>query len=273
MKLIYLLCLSFIYSSFSQFSLANTKMDFCQEGSESCTFVLLSNKKQRADHKFDISSINNKRANLALSPFSTFKVVNSLIGLELGVITNAKQILTYDKAAYPEQPWWPPVWKLPQYNLSTAFKFSMVPIYRQLAKEIGKTDMLKYLNKIQYGNNDISSGIDNFWLNGSMKISAIEQVLFLQKLYYNQFEFQAQSIVALKEIMLVESNPNFKLYAKTGAGKVDENVMLGWYIGFVENASGVHFFAFNFDSENYTQMKENRINIATNHLKRAGVIE
>lgn len=273
MKLTYLLCLIFILGNFNQFALANTQMDFCLEGDKSCTFVLLSNKNQSADPKFDIISVNNKRANLPLSPFSTFKVTNSLIGLELGVIKNTKQILTYDKATYPEQPWWPSVWKLPQYDLTSAFKFSMVPIYRQLAKDIGDKNMLKYLRKIQYGNNDISSGTDNFWLNGSMKISAVEQVLFLQKMYYNQFEFQAQSISALKEVMLVESTPNFKLYAKTGAGKLDNNIMLGWYVGFVENASGVHFFAFNFDSDNYAQMKAKRISIATNHLKRAGVIE
>lgn len=274
MKIFNFLLLTTMLSTYSHFILANEENELCQEGNDLCTFVLLSESNLiKTGEKSTIHNVNNHRANLPLSPFSTFKIANSLIGLDLGIIQNSKQTLTFDKKLYPEQPWWPPVWKLPQYDLTSAFKYSMVPIYRQLAKNIGEKDMLTYLKKLQYGNKDISSGLDDFWLNGSIKISAIEQVLFLQKVYHNQFEFNAQTIEALKEIMLVETKPNYRLYAKTGAGNINENIMLGWYVGFVENSAGVHFFAFNFDSPNYTQMKKNRIKIAVNHLKLAGIIE
>ena len=73
--------------------------------------------------------------------------------------------------------------------------------------------------------------------------------------------------------MLVERTENYSLFAKTGAGKVDSGAMLGWYVGFVENSSGVHFFAFNFDSATYGEMKANRIVMATEHLKLAGIIK
>ena len=274
MKVIKLLLTTALLGYYSHFALANDENELCQEGSNSCTFVLLSELNQDVDTtQSKISSINKGRASSPLSPFSTFKVANSLIALDSGVIKNTKQKLTFDKESYPVQAWWPSVWKLPHYDLTTAFKYSMVAIYRQLAKDIGEKNMLTYLNKMHYGNEDISSGLDSFWLNGSMKISAVEQVLFLQKIYHNQLAFNDQAIESLKEVMLVETKPNYRLFAKTGAGKVDDGSMLGWYIGFVENGAGVHFFAMNFNRPTYAQMKANRIKLATNHLKLAGIIE
>ena len=274
MRVIKLLLTISLLSYCSRFALANDVKALCQEGDQLCTFVLLSELNEKdGSNQSKISSVNEDRANLSISPFSTFKIVNSLIGLELGVIKNKTQTLTFDKERYPVRAWWPPVWKLPHYDLSTAFKYSMVAIYRQLANDIGEKNMLSYLKKIHYGNEDISSGLDSFWLNGSIKISAMEQVLLLQKIYHNRLALNESSIEVLKDIMLVDSQPNYRVFAKTGAGKVDDGTMLGWYVGFVENSSGVHFFAFNFNSPSYAQMKANRIKIATNHLKLAGIIE
>jgi beta-lactamase class D len=77
--------------------------------------------------------------------------------------------------------------------------------------------------------------------------------------------------------MLIEKNDHYKLYAKTGAGKANpmdkkSKAMLGWYVGFVENAQGVHYFAFNLTRDSYGLMKAERIQIAINHLKQAGII-
>lgn len=274
MKVIKLLLATALLGYGSQFALANDDDMLCEEGNNSCTFVLLSESgKADAHQKSSITQINEDRAKLPLSPFSTFKVANSLIALDLGIIKNTKQVLTYDEAVYPKQAWWPSVWKLPQYNLTSAFKFSMVPIYRQLAMDIGEKNMQRYLDEMHYGNQDISSGLDNFWLNGSMKISAVEQIALLQKIYHNEFAFKASSVEQLKSVMLVETTPNYRLFAKTGAGKIDKKIMLGWYVGFVENTSGVHFFAFNFDSPSYKEMKAKRTSVVKNHLKQAGIIQ
>lgn len=275
--------------------------ELCLEGSNDCTFVLLSTKvsKQVSEtiseanrsNKRDkviqgssyseenemLSLINESRAKQRLSPFSTFKIPNSLIALDNEQIADTKQILNFDKEKYPVKPWWPSVWKMSEYNLASAFKFSMVAIYRQMAMNTGKERMQSYLTSFDYGNRDISSGLDSFWLNGSMKISALEQVKFLQKMNQGKLPLNKHSITALKEVMLVEKNDNYSLYAKTGAGKANANdksskIMLGWYIGFVENVNGVHYFAFNFTRDNYAKMKSVRVEIARNHLKKAGVI-
>jgi beta-lactamase class D len=238
----------------------------CIEGSEDCSFALLNDKSGQ------LITVNQKRANEPMSPFSTFKIANSLIGLDTQVISNNKQTLTYDKTIYKQEPWWPPVWKLASYNLASAYKFSMVPVYRQLASDIGKTAMKKYLQKFNYGNQDISSGLDDFWLNGSLKISAIEQVQFLQKLHRQSLGLSFETYKNMKLVMLAKSSDDYKIYAKTGAGKVDDGSMLGWYVGYLESAKGIHYFAMNFNRKTYSEMKKDRINMVMNHLKQAGII-
>lgn len=279
--------------------------ELCLASSNDCTFVLLSEKKSEVmtqivnealsedvntqnsvkvtqgssytEENEVLSLVNERRAKQRLSPFSTFKIANSLIALDSKQIASAQQVLTFDKEKYPEKKWWPSVWKLPEYDLSTAFKFSMVPIFRQVASDIGQDKMQAYVSKFNYGNQDISSGLDDFWLNGSMRISALEQVRFLQKMHGGQLGVSQHSIDTLKEVMLVEKKANYLLYAKTGAGKANSNdksskAMLGWYVGFVENDKGVHYFAFNFTRGNYAEMKAFRTEIARNHLKKAGII-
>ena len=294
-------------SSFTQQAIASNEL--CLASTNNCTFVLLSTKvsekkseamtqivsettseDENTHHSAKVtqgssyteenemlSLVNEERAKQRLSPFSTFKITNSLIALDSKQIANAQQVLTFDKEKYPAKPWWPSVWKLPEYDLTKAFKFSMVPIFRQIATDIGQDKMQSYVSKFNYGNQDISSGLDNFWLNGSMKISALEQVRFLQKMHRGQLGVSQHSINTLKEVMLVEKTANYSLYAKTGAGKANGNdksskAMLGWYVGFVENAKGVHYFAFNFTRGSYAEMKAVRVEIARNHLKKAGVI-
>lgn len=243
----------------------NTKA-LCSEGSADCTFVLLK------DANKQFVYINQKRAQHRMSPFSTFKIANSLIGLERGIISDAEQILTYDKNKYPSQAWWPSVWKLPTYNLTSAYKFSVVPIYRQLASDIGEKSMTEFLTQFSYGNQDISSGLDDFWLNGSLKISAVEQVTFLQKMYRGQLGLSTHTLATMKMVMVANKTESYTIFAKTGAGKVDDGTMLGWYVGIVEKADGVYYFALNFNRDSYQAMKADRIEMAMNHLRELGII-
>ena len=279
---------------------AFAKEALCQESHNDCTFVLLSqtgreevtevikasetfNDKVTQTSTYSENSeimliVNAARANLALSPFSTFKIPNTLIALDSGQIPNTVDKLSYDKNKYPMQAWWPSSWTNVEHNMTTAFKASVVPIYRQIATEIGEENMQLYIDDFAYGNQDISSGLDHFWLNGSLKISAIEQVRFLQKMYRGQIPVSPQSLDQLKEIMLVEENENYSLYAKTGTGKTklhsneEGESILGWYVGFVENKKGVHFFAFNLTRSSYAKINAERIHTVRHHLKKAGVI-
>src|SRR5262245_46262560 len=48
---------------------------------------------------------NEERCRRRFSPWSTFKIANSLIGLETGVITDAEFVIPWDRAKYPPDNW------------------------------------------------------------------------------------------------------------------------------------------------------------------------
>ncbi len=180
-----------------------------------------------------------------LSPCSTFKIYNTLIGLELGLIKGA------------DEPWykWDGVKRfINDWNqdlaLREAFRVSAVPAYQILAREIGEVRMKEYIEKIGYGSQDISAGIDIFWLprpeTTSIKISADEQVALLNGLLDGNLPFSEQNIRILRDIMLVEKTDKGALYGKTGSGMdSDDNWNLGWFVGFLESGDTTYVFACN----------------------------
>jgi beta-lactamase class D len=86
-------------------------------------------------------------------------------------------------------------------------QYSVVPVNQGIARQIGARRMQEYVTKLQYGNANTSEGIDRFWLDGGLRISPMEQVQFLVKLYHNALPVQKRSQRIIKELML-----NEKLY-------------------------------------------------------------
>ncbi len=180
-----------------------------------------------------------------LSPCSTFKIYNTLIGLELGLIKGA------------DEPWykWDGVnrdiegWNQ-DLTLREAFRVSAVPAYQILAREIGELRMEEYIEKIGYGSLDISSGVDIFWLprpeTESIKVSADEQVALLNKLLDGKLPFSQKNIAILRDIMQAEKTDKGTLYGKTGSGMgPDGKWNLGWFVGFLEHGGTTYVFACN----------------------------
>lgn len=180
-----------------------------------------------------------------LAPCSTFKIYNTLIGLELGLIPGA------------DAPWY--VWDgirrdIEGWNhdltLREAFRVSAVPAYQILARQIGRERMQAYLQEIGYGTKEIASGVDTFWLSRSagtpILISADEQVVLLNKLLDGQMPFSKKNIAVLRDVMQVVKTEKGTLYGKTGSG-VDANGKwsLGWFVGFLEQGQTVYVFACN----------------------------
>jgi beta-lactamase class D len=146
--------------------------------------------------------------------------------------------------------------------------------YQELARRVGEANMKKYLNLLNYGNNDISSGIDNFWLCGSMEISITEQVEFLIKMYTYQLNGISETTIdAVKSIMKYESTPFYTLYGKTGGGNCMEDKTIGWYVGFIETGSGNYVFALNLIVADYKVFENNfRIELTKKILKELKII-
>ena len=173
-------------------------------------------------------------------PCSTFKIYNTLIGLEVGLLNN------------PDAPWykWDGIrrdieaWNH-DLNLREAFRVSAVPAFQILARQIGEKRMKEYIEKISYGSEDISSGIDTFWLprpnTYPIMISAEEQAALLNKLLDGKLPFSENNIAILKDIMRLKKTDKGILYGKTGSSGSG----LGWFVGFVESQKGAYVFACN----------------------------
>ena len=181
---------------------------------------------------------NDKRAKMPLHPASTFKILNTLIALQEGVV-NADSIIVWDGKERSMQSW------NQDQSLKSAFKNSCVWCYQVFARHIGLEKYNEYLKKLQYGNTKTGTNVERFWLDGALRISAYEQIVFLKKLYKNDVPFHQEHIDLLKSIMIDEQGENYTLRAKTGWAKVKNEAEYGWYVGYVENSKGVYFFATN----------------------------
>ncbi|WP_371369834.1 class D beta-lactamase [Sporomusa rhizae] len=200
------------------------------------TFVLYSENNQQ------YTIYNEPKSNERLSPCSTFKIYNSLIGLESGVL-DKEDSRTLKK-------WNGQTYSIPSWNrdhtLHSAIANSVVWYYQELAREIGNDRMQSNINKLNYGNQDISGGIDQFWLCSSLKISAQEQVALLKQLYNNELPFSVENMAITRKIIVLSTNNDTIFSGKTGTAYGE---VLGWFVGCVEKDGNKYFFATNIQGD------------------------
>lgn len=180
------------------------------------------------------------RAATPFLPASTFKILNMAIALETGAITGPDELFPYD--GVPRA--------LPQWNadltVRQAFALSCVPVFQQIARRIGQDRMAWYVAASGYGNADIAGGLDHFWLDGSLRISVLEQIAFLSRLQHGQLPFSPQTRATVLDVMVESRTPTTVLRSKTGAtGRNRPGV--GWYVGMVSRGDEVWYFALNID--------------------------
>jgi beta-lactamase class D len=217
---------------------------------------------------------NAARCRQRFSPFSTFKIPNSLIGLETGVIKDAEFVIPWDRAKYPPQENWnvEPFkhWGQDQ-TLRTAIKYSVLWYYRELALRVGAERMQQYVSKFNYGNRDSSGPLNGFWLNSNLRISADEQIEFLKQLYQGRLPVAPRSLQIVKDILTLEQTGKYKLSGKTGGGPLGERA-LGWFVGYVETQGNVYFFALNLEAANFMALRDERIRLTKEILKGLGYL-
>jgi len=239
------------------------------EGLEA-TFVLYDRSRDRfVRHDQD-------RARARFSPCSTFKIPNSLIALETGVVDGPDTPKKWEPEKHPcdaEQQGEARCNTLSRdHTLRSALENSVVWYYREVAIAVGEPAMRRYLAAFDYGNRDMSSGLDGFWLSASLKISADEQIVFLQKLYDGKLGSPRNTAV-VKDILVVEETEAFRLSAKTGMGRTPGGRPLGWWVGWVERGDDVHFFAFNLEADSFDVIVEHRVPKAREALAAVGLLD
>ncbi len=160
---------------------------------------------------------NRSDAETRISPCSTFKIVATLMGLDTGVLKGKETRLGYDGTKYDFKDWNHDV------TLEEAFRASCVWYYKKLTDRLTKDYVQKTLDRLGYGNCDISvwneKGHNGFWLESCLRISPAEQVLVLEKIFSEKSGFRPEHVALLKELMRYESIGKVGFYGKTGTGR------------------------------------------------------
>jgi bla regulator protein BlaR1 len=206
------------------------------------------------ENKNNYTIYNESKSQKEISPCSTFKIANSLIGLETKELEDANTAFKWDGTKYPIDSW------NKDQTLKSAVANSVVWYFQILALKIGEIRMGDYISKFNYGNKDISGGITKFWLQSSLKISPKEQVEFLRKFYDYQLPIAKGNIDIVKNVILLSDENGIRLSGKTGSGentnnnnKAKKGSINGWFIGYVEKDNDICYFATNIEANETTK--------------------
>jgi beta-lactamase class D len=228
-------------------------------------FALLDN----GTGKFTVYNLSRYRDSSYL-PASTFKIVNSLVGLQTGKISSDSMIIKWDGVKR-----WVDAWNK-DLTMYEAFRLSAVPYYQEVARRIGKDTMQLWLDSLKYGTRKITTAIDTFWLDNSLKITPDEELGLVKRLYFDQLPFFKSYQEMVKRAMLFENNSNYRLGYKTGWGfwNPQTGKHIGWIVGWIEENNHPYFFVLNIESPDQGfDMPAVRIKMLKDILRHLGFLE
>ena len=183
-------------------------------------------------------------------PASTFKIPNTIIALETGVVESDSTILKWNGKERERK-----IWEK-DLTLKQAFHLSCVPCYQEIARKIGVRRMKQYTSTFQYGNLSINkNNLDKFWLEGNSTISQYQQIEFLKALYDKIIPISDHTSEIMKRIMVIDTINNYVLSGKTG-WSIKNNNHNGWFVGYIEKPDHQLFFAVNVEPKDRTNTKK-----------------
>jgi beta-lactamase class D len=171
--------------------------------------------------------LDTARAQRRFLPASTFEIANALIGLEVGSIADENEVFRWDGKPKPFA-----AWERDQ-TLAPGMRESAVWMFQEVARRTGRARMREWLERLEYGNRDISGGIDLFWLQGALRISAMEQVAFLHRLAEGRLPMTQRAQRLVRQALVVEKTREHTLYAKTGTVPSGREAVT-WWVGWIE---------------------------------------
>jgi beta-lactamase class D len=190
-----------------------------------------------------IVASDTDRSGQAFLPASTYKIPNSLIALETGVVQDPdRDVFKWDGVKRGIEAW------NQDHTLRSAIAASAVPVYQEIARRIGAERMQKYLDLFEYGNRNIGGGIDHFWLTGELRIDPVQQIDFVDRLRRGVLPISKRSQDLVRDILPVTKAGDAVIRAKTGLlGAELGKPSLGWVVGWAEKGAAQTVFALNLD--------------------------
>ncbi|HZR22659.1 MAG TPA: penicillin-binding transpeptidase domain-containing protein [Vicinamibacterales bacterium] len=187
-----------------------------------------------------------------LPPASTFKIPHAIAALDAGVIKDQNEVIPYDGSPRDYEAW------RRDHTLASAMRYSVVWYFQELATRLGMSREEFYLRRLRYGNADPSSGLTTFWLGGSLRISPIEQMTFLRRLYYEELPVPERVMRIVKEILIqphgtivnaTGEHPfdapwpaDTQVSAKTGSTSFGDHRAVRWIVGHVKRGDHAWLF-------------------------------
>lgn len=184
---------------------------------------------------------NKPEVTRRVPPCSTYKIYSALNALEQGIITSEANTVFWDGTAYGFEAW------NRDQTLRSAMQESVNWYFEALDQAAETSRTADFFREIGYGDGNLGDDPDSYWNGSGVKISALEQVELLVKLYRNDFGFADGNIAAVKDAMALDTDG---LYGKTGTGRLDGKNIAGWFIGFAEKPDNTYLFAVYLSSEN-----------------------
>jgi beta-lactamase class D len=210
--------------------------------------------------------LDESRARKGFLPQSTFDPASALVGLELGSIHDELEVFLWDRKPKPVALW------ERDHDLASGMAFSVVWMFQEIARRTGRARMKDWLERLDYGNADIAGGVDLFWLQGGLRICAMEQVGFLHRLAEGRLPATQRAQRLVRDALVVERTSGYTLYAKTGTSSQAMRDPVWWWVGWVERKGRPQaYFALNF-TPNGTNRFHERFEIGRAILAEAGVL-
>ncbi|MEV3987049.1 class D beta-lactamase [Nonomuraea sp. NPDC049758] len=193
----------------------------------------------------DVSSktttvVDRRRAETPMVPASSFKVPHALVALETGVVKSPDEVIPWDGTPQPF-----PEWEK-DMTMREAVRISNAAAFQVIARRIGLTRERQWLHRLGYGNQQTGTVVDRFWLDGPLKISAVEQTRFMERLAALRLPASRANQRTVQDLILMEKKNGYTLYAKSGWQNAP-NPGTGWWTGWVERGGRVYTFALNMD--------------------------
>ena len=176
-----------------------------------------------------------------MPPCETYEIAGDLMGLDAGVIDPASK-RKWDGTPQPAASW------QQDADLKSAFDNSVGWWQARIAKDLGHDTVRDSLRRLGYGNGEIGSSLDNFWMGpaggGQLGVSTKDQADFLRRLYAAQLPVKPQSAAAVERVMIDETRAGATISGKGGncATLSDSSREVAWYVGRL--TSGAHDWTF-----------------------------
>ncbi|SAO69842.1 Beta-lactamase regulator protein [Staphylococcus aureus] len=226
-------------------------------GSNGGSFVMYSMKKD----KYYI--YNEKESRKRYSPDSTYKIYLALFGLDRHIISDKNSRMSWNHNHYPFDSW------NKDQDLNTAIQNSVNWYFERISNQLSKNYTSDQLKQLNYGNKNLGS-YKAYWLEDSLKISNLEQVIVLKNMMEQNNHFSKNEKKQLSSSLLIRKNENYELYGKTGTGIVNGKYNNGWFVGYVITNHDKYYFSTHLSDEKASG--ENAKFINEKILKEMGVL-